>query len=58
MVIMSAMHASFAVLEARHACTACSMSSTGSGLTQVGGGSSFLGLKLAFKLKDELAIWL
>ena len=42
MVIMLAMHVSFAVLEAQHACTANLMSLTGSGLTQVGGGSSFL----------------
>ena len=58
MLIMSAMHVSFSVLEAWHACTANSMTLTGSGSTQVGGGSSFLGLKLAFKRKDELAIWL
>ena len=40
-VIMSAMHVSFSMLEARHACTASSMSSTDSGSTRLGGGSSF-----------------
>ena len=42
MVIMSAMHVSFAELKAQHACTASSMSLTGGGSTQVGGVSSFL----------------
>jgi hypothetical protein len=40
-VIMSAMHVSFSVFKAWQACTASSMSSTGSGSMQVGGGSSF-----------------
>ena len=57
MVIMLAMHVSFSILEAWHACTASSMSSTGCGLSWVGGGSSFfVGLKLVLEQKAKMSL--
>ena len=50
---MLAMHISFSELEAWQAWIASLMSYTGSGSTQVGGGSSFfVGLKLVFLLGE------